>query len=261
MKQIICLGDGGLNEKNPLLDLYIIAQSKKPIPNVMLLPTASGDNINLIKHFYQTFSRYPCVPSYLSLFSPSTKDLEDYILSKDIVYVSGGQTKSMLALWREWGVDAILRKAHDQGVILAGGSAGSVCWFEQCITDSIPGELSVMNCLGLLEGSNCPHFTSDERREAYSKFLISKEIKPGYANDDCAALHFIDNKLFRSVSAYEEVKTYNASEGGFKSLETIYLGTEENQTKYLWESVPFQRSLTEEHSEEVSTETQKEPTS
>lgn len=133
MRQIIALGGGGFSMEpdNPLLDLYILKQAKKAKPKICFIPTASGDSDNYISRYYNFFNQQDCKPSHLSLFEPLTRELESCILEKDIVYVGGGNTKNLLALWKEWGLDAILRKAWDEGVILAGLGAGSICWFEE----------------------------------------------------------------------------------------------------------------------------------
>lgn len=166
MKHIIAMGHGGfsMDANNLVLDHYVCEQSGKAHPSVCFLPQASGEAPNYIINFYKAFTTLEAKPSHLSLFRPPTSDLESFILDKDIIYVGGGNTKSMLALWREWELDIILRKAWEQGVVLAGLSAGAICWFEQGSTDSIPGRLSALDCLGYLPGSYCPH--TMERRTA-----------------------------------------------------------------------------------------------
>jgi len=111
-----------MERDNLALDRYILKQSPKPNPKICYLPTASGDLEADILRFYEAFSTLECRPSYLSLFRLPTADLEGFILDKDIVYVGGGNTRSMLALWREWGLDGFLRKAYENGVIGAGRS-------------------------------------------------------------------------------------------------------------------------------------------
>lgn len=259
-KTIIAQGDGGLDGKNPYLDLYILAQANKRNPKVCLLPTASGDNKGLIDYFEHIFKRYPCRPSHLSLFNPHTADIKDFLLSQDVIFVSGGQSKTMMGVWREWQVDLYLREAYENGVLLSGGSAGSVCWFDQCITDSIPGSLSVMNCLGLLPYSNCPHFASNYRRMAYAKFIMTGKIKTGYAADDFAALHFEDGKFLRAVSNRPYAKCFKLEKHDDKlinkRLKTKWLGMKEYQEELIFsspmfdpkddfeESVPENKSLT-----------------
>lgn len=253
MKQVIAMGDGGLDGNNPYMDLYILAQAQKKNPKVCFLGTASGDNAGLTKFFYHVFGRYPCRTSSLELFHPHTPNIEDFIKSQDIIYVGGGQSKSMLGVWREWGLDRILKEAYENGTILAGGSAGSVCWFDQCITDSIPGSLTVMNCIGVLPFSNCPHFANYSRRAAYSRYIRNGQIKAGYAADDFAGLHFIDGELVRSISNRAHANAYKVSpidpennDVGYvfngavhERLRTEWLGLKENQEKLIFNSPLF----------------------
>lgn len=211
MRQIIALGGGGFSMEpdNPLLDLYILKQANKPTPKVCFIPTASGDADNYVQRFYNAFSQHECEPSHLSLFSPPTRDLESFVLSKDILYVGGGNTKNLLALWKEWGLDTILRTAWEQGVILAGISAGSLCWFEQGVTDSFGDGLEPIQCLGLLKGSNCPHYDGEsDRRPAYHKLIASQVIQGGVAADDGVAVHYIDSKIHQVVSSRPNAKAY-----------------------------------------------------
>lgn len=130
-------------------------------------------------------------------------------MQQDIIYVGGGNTKNLIALWKEWHLDRILRQAWHQGIILCGLSAGSICWFEEGITDSIPGELTPLKCLGFLPGSNCPHYDGETKRKpAYHRLLSQEQISPGYAADDGVALHFIGDRLSKIVSSRPEAKAY-----------------------------------------------------
>ncbi|WLR53970.1 peptidase E [Mesobacillus subterraneus] len=231
MRQIIAMGGGGfsMEPENPLLDLYILGQSEKQTPKVCFVPTASGDAENYITRFYKAFERHECIPSHLSLFSPPSKDLEAFVMDKDIIYVGGGITKNLLALWKEWGLDIVLRKAWGQGKIMAGVSAGSICWFEEGITDSFGCGLDSLKALGFLNGSNCPHYDGEEdRRPAYKRFVGSGRISGGFAADDGTALHYIDKELVKAVSSRPEAKAYHVwMEDGKvqeKEMKTIYLG-------------------------------------
>ncbi|MFJ5714279.1 Type 1 glutamine amidotransferase-like domain-containing protein [Neobacillus sp. NPDC093127] len=230
MRQIIALGGGGfsMEPENPLLDNYVLKQANKPVPSICFLPTASGDAENYITRFYQAFENLDSSPSHLSLFKPPTRDLEDFILTKDIIYVGGGNTTNLLILWREWGLDKILKIAWEQGVVLAGISAGSICWFEEGVTDSYGDKLEPIKALGFLKGSNCPHYDGEsERRPSYHKLIQDGRIQPGIAADDGVAVHFIDQKMTRVVSSRPNAKAYHVSfenEVIEKELKTESLG-------------------------------------
>lgn len=229
MKQIIAMGGGGflMEPENPLLDRYILQQSEKERPKICYIGTASGDAQSMIDNFYSFFNEENCEPSHLSLFKPPARDLESYVLDKDIIYVGGGNTKNLLALWREWGLDEILRKALDQGIVLAGISAGSICWFAEGVTDSYGDGLEPLKALGFLKGSNCPHYDGEaDRRPTYRKLVDEGILKPGIAADDGAAIHYIDGEMKRIVSSRPDAKGYFVSPGSEEELETYYLGNE-----------------------------------
>jgi dipeptidase E len=223
MRQIIAMGGGGFSMEpdNLALDRYILQQARKPRPNVCFLPTASGDADLYRLNFYLAFSKLDCRPSDLSLFRLPTADLESFVLDKDVMYVGGGNTRSMLALWREWGLDAILRKAYEAGVVMAGISAGGNCWFEQCTTDSVPGDLRMLPCLGFLPGSFSPHYDGEEKRRPTLHHLLKEgRILPGYAADNSAAVHFVDGQLFRAVCSQPTAKVYRVEYTGDQVVET-----------------------------------------
>src|SRR6516225_3725051 len=128
MRQIIALGGGfSMEPDNPVLDLYVLRQARTARPAVTFLGTASGDADSYLVRFYQAFSGYDCRPSHLPLFRRTPK-LRDHLLHQDIIYVGGGNTKSLLGIWREWGLPALLREAWQEGIVLAGISAGAICW-------------------------------------------------------------------------------------------------------------------------------------
>ncbi len=166
----------------------------------------------------------------MSLFNLPTKDLEAFVLDQDVVYVGGGNTKSLLALWKEWKLDVYLRAAWKNGVILTGISAGSICWFEEGLSDFFPGELNKLQCLGFLNGSNCPHYDGEEnRRPAYHKLILNGEISEGVAAEDGVALHYVGTKLERVVSSRPDAKAYFVKKKSEKVVEkpiqTIYLAS------------------------------------
>jgi peptidase E len=209
-RQIIALGGGGfsMEPENPTLDKYVLAQSPSPSPSVLFIPTASGDADPYVLRFYTAFSELSCRPSHLSLFGRAP-DLRETLLSQDVIYVGGGNTKSMLGVWREWGLPEILREAWSSGVILAGISAGAICWFEQGLTDSFDGDLRPLQCLGFLSGSCCPHYDGEAaRRPTYHELVGRGDLLPGFAIDDGVALHFIGDDLHRVVTSRPRVNAY-----------------------------------------------------
>lgn len=229
--QIITMGGGGFSMEpdNPLLDKYVIAQTGKERPRVCFLAQASGEAPLYIINFYNAFNKLDCRASHLSLFQPHTADLAGFLGEQDIIYVGGGNTKSMIALWREWHLDTILLEVAQQGTVLAGISAGCICWYEQGLTDSIPGDLTALPCLGYLKGSATPHYDGEiNRRPKYQGRVASGEIMPGYAFDDGAAGHFIDGKLHKVVASRANAKGYFVEREGDSAkettLETEYLG-------------------------------------
>lgn len=230
-RQIIALGGGGFSMEpdNLLLDEYVLKQAGKDTPKVCFIATASGDSDNYILRFYTSFMKLNCTPTHLPLFKLHTKNLREFILSQDVIYVGGGNTKSLMVLWKEWGLDTYLRSAWENGIILAGVSAGSLCWFEEGVSDYFPGELNRLQCLGLLKGSNCPHYDSEiNRRPTYQKLILSGEIAEGVAADDGVALHYIDAELRRVVSSRPHARAYGvkkrAGQVVEEVLDTVYLG-------------------------------------
>ncbi|TGB01934.1 Type 1 glutamine amidotransferase-like domain-containing protein [Halobacillus salinus] len=209
MKQLIAMGGGGFSMEpdNPLLDEYILNQSTQKKPKICFIPTASGDSQEYIDKFYEFFQNQNCEASHLSLFKLENRDIEGFIMKQDILYVGGGSTKSMLALWREWGVDVILKKAWDNGILLAGISAGAICWFEEGLTDSYGDQLEPLPCLGFVKGSCCPHYDGEkDRRPSFHNAIKEKSLGPGYALDDGAAVHFIDEEVHQAVCSRPSAK-------------------------------------------------------
>ena len=204
LPQIIAFGGHSItsNEEDVALSRYILDQIPAARPRICFLHQGSGEDAFYIANFYRHFLELDALPSDLSLFRPHTASISPFLLEQDIVYVGGGNTKSMLALWREWGVDRILRQAWQQGTVLSGVSAGAICWFEQGLTDSIPGKLTALDCLGFLTGSCSPHFDGEpERRPSYHRLIASGEMKDGYGIDNSVGLHFVGAELSRVVSS------------------------------------------------------------
>jgi peptidase E len=214
---------------NLLLVEYFLAQARRKKPKVLYIGTATGDSDAGKFRFYAGFSQFDCTPSHLPFFARTPLDLESLILEQDAIFVGGGNTRSMLAVWRDWGLDRHLRLAWERGVVLGGGSAGSICWFDYGVTDSIAGPLTALPCLGFLPGSNCPHYDSErDRRPTFRKMVANGSIPEGVAADDGAALHYVDGKLSRVVASRPKAKGYRITRSGKRAIEkalpTRYLG-------------------------------------
>ncbi|MDA9997284.1 peptidase E [Gammaproteobacteria bacterium] len=211
MKQIISIGGGGFGRSlgELRIEKYIVNQSKSKNPKICFIPTATGDDNGYINNFYRAFNSLACIPSDISFFK-RTIDLRKHILDQDIIFVGGGNTKSMLAVWREWGLDVILKEAYDKGVIMSGVSAGAICWFEQGITDSWSHDLAIMDCLGFVNGTCCPHYDEEPNRRPFvSRALKNKSIDSCISIEGFNALHLVDDSPKYSVAFKDNNDTYN----------------------------------------------------
>jgi peptidase E len=218
------MGGGGfsMEHDNTLLDSYILDLPAVKLPKICFIATASGDSQSYIESFYKFFRGKKCLPSHLSLFRGQTDKIEDLILGQDILYVGGGNTRNMLVLWKEWGVDKAIVKAYKKGVVLCGLSAGSICWFEEGLTDSVPNKLMSIECLGILSGSNCPHFDSESiRRETYKRFVKTGKILEGIATDDGCALYYVNEHLTKVISSNKKARAYRYVNKKGKLEETV----------------------------------------
>jgi len=209
--QIVAMGGGGfsMEPENPLLDSYILSLARASKPRVCFVPTASGDSENYCLRFYESFSKRACVPTHLPLFKRQFADLRGFVLEQDVIYVGGGNTANLLAIWRAHRLDAIFRESAQAGAVLCGVSAGSICWFEAGVTDSFGPELAPLNNgLGFLAGSNCPHYDGEAQRRPTYHRLIASGFPAGYAADDGCALHFDGGRLLRIVSSRPAARAY-----------------------------------------------------
>ena len=210
-RQIIPLGGGGFyrDAENLELEKYVIRQTGADSPRVAFVPTASGEPDHYVSSFYSAFLKLGCMPSVLTFFK-RTPDLRSFLLNQDVIYVGGGNTKSLLAVWRDWGVAAILREAWESGVVLTGVSAGAICWFEQGLTDSFSDGLRPLDCLGFLPGSCCPHYDGEaQRRPSYQRLLAAGEISGGVAIEDWTGVHYSETEILRVVSSKRGARAYS----------------------------------------------------
>ena len=194
---------------HPIVD-YLVGLAGKPRARVAIIPTAMGDSAEALVRLYARLPADRTERSHLALFHRTIDDIQAYLLSQDIILVAGGNTANMLAIWRAHGVDRALRAALDAGVILTGGSAGSLCWFEGGTTDSFNlYELApIREGLGFLPGSHCPHYDGEAQRRPLYHQLIRDGFPAGYAIDEDAAMHFVDGQVAEVVSAREGAGAY-----------------------------------------------------
>ena len=147
-------------------------------------------------------------------FNPwPSRDLSRVAADYDVIYVAGGNTANMLAIWRVHGFERALREAWEAGVVLAGSSAGMICWFEAGLTDSFGPQLDGMECLGFLPGSACPHYDGEERRRPRYRELVDAGFPPGYAAEDGVGLHFVGTELREAVAIAEGKCAYRVEQG------------------------------------------------
>ncbi len=218
--QIVAFGGGGFSMEahNALLDDFVLGLTGVDRPKVCFLPSASGDADHYIVRFYRAFSAARCEPTHISLFRRDRgaglgADIASHLLAQDLIYVGGGSIISLMGVWKAHGLDEVLRQCWLNGTVLCGLSAGSLCWFSDCVTafhgppERVPG-------LGLLPYSNCVHYDGEPaRREGYHRFL-AEGMAPGYAASDGAALHFRGESLRSVVSSRPAASAFWVEEVG-----------------------------------------------
>uniref|UniRef100_UPI0031E068E4 Type 1 glutamine amidotransferase-like domain-containing protein n=1 Tax=Streptomyces hawaiiensis TaxID=67305 RepID=UPI0031E068E4 len=211
------LGGGFSTDEDGLLDDWLLDHARDDRPKVCFVPTASGDAPAYIDQFLRAFEPRDCEPSVLPLFRRELDDdsLRTSLLSQDVVYVGGGNTANLLAVWRAHGVDRILRDAYDRGTLLCGISAGANCWAEGSLTDSFGPLTSLRDGLGLLPGSVCPHYDSEPgRRTSYLEAVAAGMLPPGWAVEDGVGALFVDGRLEEAVSTTPRARLYRVEADG-----------------------------------------------
>jgi len=217
-RRILAMGGGGftMQERNPALDKLVLTLTAKALPRICFLPTASGDPQDQLTRFYERFGAWPCEPSALSLFHLGRDRIDpiEHLRLQDAIYVGGGSMRNMLAIWREHGVDQAMREAWQSGVVIAGLSAGAMCWFEGGVSMS-GGAPQPVAGLGLLSGSLSVHLGGESGRlPAYRAAVAAGELPPGYAADDGAALLFIGTRLAECVASHPRARVLEVSPDG-----------------------------------------------
>lgn len=210
-----------MEPENLALDAYVLSLTGRERPRVAFVATASGDSSLYLLNFYKAFARLPCEATHVPLFQRDARDLRDLVLSQHVVYVGGGNTANLLAVWRLHGLDSILREAWRGGVVLAGLSAGSLCWFESGTTDSFGPELRpIRGGLGFLPGSHCPHYDGEaQRRPLYQRLVASGELADGWACDDGAAIRWEGTTPAEFVASRAAARCHRVRRVGAQAVE------------------------------------------
>jgi peptidase E len=214
---------GGLSwdddERGRLQD-YFLGLAGRERPSVLFVPTAAGDSAEATLMAYTQLSGQADV-SHL-LFNPwPPSGVREFALSQDVIFISGGNTANALAIWRAHGFDHVLREAWEAGVVLAGWSAGMICWFEAGVTDSFGPQLEGMrDGLGFLSGSACPHYDGEDlRRPVYMRLVAEDGFPPGVAADDTVALRYDGTELAEVVAARPAARAYRVTPDGEEPIE------------------------------------------
>jgi peptidase E len=204
-RAIFAMGGGGftMEPTNPLLDDYVLSLTDAKQPRVLFLPTASGDTTTQINAFQARFADRWCVHEHLSLFRlrDTRRPLKEIVLEQDIIYVGGGSMRNLLAIWQAHGLDELLVRAWRSGTVLAGLSAGAMCWFKGGVTRS-SGPPEPLAGLGLLDGSLTVHADGEpERLPVWLASVRDGTLPGGWALDDGVGLLFRGLHMDRLVSS------------------------------------------------------------
>ena len=207
-KKIIAIGGGGFtHESDDTLDEFFLDQCSKKKIKLGFLATASKDDIKKISLFYKKFENKNLELSHFNL-TQKIDGFSSWILNKDIIYVGGGNTSFMLDIWRKNSLDKIFKKAYENGIVLAGVSAGAGCWFDWILSDSVGPGLKPLKGISLISGSCTPHSSEEKRINQFELNIKNGELPPGLAIDDGVAVLFIDGKPSEVYSSRKNHKAY-----------------------------------------------------
>jgi peptidase E len=224
--QILALGGLGEDDEARQLVRHALSLTGKERPRVCLVPTATNELPEYTVRFYENLSGVADC-SHISFFPWPRDDLREHVLAQDLIFVSGGNTANLLAIWRAHGFDEIIRAAWEQGTVLAGSSAGMICWFEAGVTDSFGPQLEGMrDGLGFLPGSACPHYDGEEERRPVYTRLVANGFPPGVAADDSVGLHYVGTELSQVLTTREGSRAYRVEPGNETPIEPLLLEKE-----------------------------------
>ena len=250
MKKLVAIGGGHIGRLGPVsttpIDKEIVRLAGKKNPHLLFVPTASSDSESYCSVAKKYFGELGCAVDVLRLVEekPAKKEIEDKILNSDIIYVGGGDTIKMMRVWRKAGVDKVLKRAYDKGIVLSGKSAGSICWFDFGHSNSLKYR-DPKNCkyirvrgLGLIKGINCPHYDEVEFGAARSQdfgSMISKAGGFGIAIESNCAIELIDGKFFKVLNSKPGAAAYKVYKKGGKVIsQKLEQKTELSSTKELY---------------------------
>jgi peptidase E len=221
---VVAMGGGALLDRESRIEDFMLGLAAVDSPRVCYVGTASAHQPERVELFYDAFRSRACRPSHVELFG-MPEDPAAHVAEQDVIYVGGGNTANMLAIWRVHEVDRALREAWERGAVVGGMSAGANCWFEDSVTDSFGPTLRALGGgLGLLPGSFCPHYDGKpERRPTFTRLVRDGELPPGYAADDDAAFHFEGTELRAVVGQRDGARGYRVTAAGEEPLETLLL--------------------------------------
>jgi len=208
---IVAMGGGGFSSDGSVLDRYVLSFVDASRPKVCFLPTATATLPVYVLRFLDAFPARSFEPTYLDLFERTVADVASFLGEQDVIYVGGGNTANLLAIWRVHGVDHALRAAWEAGVVCCGVSAGANCWFEASTTDSflIGHADPLQDGLGLVPGSFCPHYDGEpSRRPSYRRFVGDGTLPDGFACEDFAAVHLVDGELHEAVTSRDGASAF-----------------------------------------------------
>lgn len=213
---IVALGGGGFSMEpdNPRLDTWILSLARRPRPRVSFVGTASGDSPDYLLRFYKAFAKLDCEARHLPLFQfDRGLDLRAEVLASDVVYVGGGNTPAMLAVWQLYDLAAAFADLLDAGGVLAGISAGANCWFDRYVTDSVPGG-GVKPGLGFAAGTFCPHYDGESWRRPLVEQVARDHAGECLACDDSAAVRLdAQGRLVEAVASVEGKRAHRWIDG------------------------------------------------
>ena len=223
--RIVACGGAIFGEGAERLQRHILSLARVKNPRVCFLPTATGDHPEVIARFYRAAAALDCRPIDLPLFHREVDGLREHLLAQDVIWVAGGNTANLLAIWRVHGIDSILREAWEQGIVLCGSSAGMNCWFEASVTDSFSmTKLAALNDgLGFLAGSACPHYDGEEMRRPTYRELVAGGFPAGHAADDGVGVVFEGTERVDVVTHREGSGAYLVSAAAEERLDARLL--------------------------------------